>query len=214
MVIKITHKNPIEAKYFIEALASEPKLKIIKLLVDGKSLTATEISNKLNISLSTIIDHLNQLVKANILTTSLIKRRGKLIKTYKLRDYIWSVKIDLRTYVNLLDIEEIENLAREYIERKIQEKGLPIKFNIKELMNYLNLNLDKAYIVLNYLKNEDNVISILEEIFNKKFSESEIPINKLAEKMNIHVYWAYRLAYKLSEDQRYVVKNGKLIKLK
>ncbi len=217
MVVRVSHKNPFEARKVIEALASKPKLEIIKLLIEEGPMTASEISSRLNISLSTIMDHLNHLTSSNILTWKLEKRRGKFIKVYRVRDLIWDIKIDLRLYSTIPDSKMVIELAREYIKRKVEGEGLPIKITAKDIMKTLNLNLNQSLTVLNYLTScEDEITEILAELFNNSSlrDEKEVLIKDLAEKLNIHIYWAYRLAGKLTDSGEYIFKEDRLIRVK
>ena len=216
MTISIGTKNPVKARLILEALSSKPRLNIIKLLLKKDRLSASEIAAETKTSLSTILEHLDLLQAAGLIKSTLEKRGRRRVKTYSIGTKIIELKIDLNTLTEVIDINELRELLKNYIDRKLVGKGLPLKISVRDIVDTLQLeNLKKAIALIDlYNYDEEYIIDILIENFKRKEFGESIDIKELAKKLNIHEYWALRLAHKLSEKKEYTLEGNTLYKIK
>ncbi len=215
MTISIGRNNPVRIRLVLEALSSKPRLNIIKLLIEKGRLTASEISQLTNTSLSTIMEHLELLQAAGLIRWTLTKRGRRKVKLYQLTAKYIDLKIDLNTLVEVTDISSIREQLKRYIELKTEQDKLPLKTNLNDITKTLNLkNMMKAIAILDMFNyDEEYIVGILaEKIKNYKLPET-IEINELAQKMNIHEYWALRLAQRLGETDEYMLTGKTLHKV-
>ncbi len=212
MSLSIGRNNPIWARLVLEALASKPRLNIIKLLIEKGPLTASEISEETGTSLSTIMEHLDILTASGILRWTLVKRGRRRVKQYSLASKMVELKIDLTTLIWAIDIEEKRRLLKRYIYIKMERDGFPLKPTSKDIQEVLGLrDLREAIAILDLInRDEAYVVKVLEEKMEPEIVGDGISIRDLAKKLNIHEYWALLLAQRLSEGKKYILKGNML----
>jgi DNA-binding MarR family transcriptional regulator len=215
MSLSIGRNNPIRARLILEALASKPRLKLIRLILENDKLTASELSELTGISLSTIIEHLDLLCAAGILRWHLVKRGRRRVKQYFLSSRYIELKIDLSTLTEAIDIYEIRELLAKYIVKKIGVSRLPLKTDVRDISNTLELgNMVKAIAILDLFNyDEEYVINVLIGELDRVGEIDNIDVRDLARKLNVHEYWALRVAQKLSESGKYILKDNVLFRV-
>jgi DNA-binding transcriptional ArsR family regulator len=214
MTIIVDRNKPVKARLILEALASRPRIQIIKVLLRHGALSASEISGYIGISLSTVMEHLDILSSAGILVWTLERRVGKPIKKYRVADNNIDLKLDLRKYSVSPNLDDLKRYISEYIDKKTESSVLPLKPTIKDIMETLNIDLELATAVIDYYHlDEEYIIDKLEDHFAYLGDIEAISIKELAEQLRIHEYWALRLAQKLSEKKNYIWKSNMLFKI-
>lgn len=214
MTITVDRNKPIKARLMLEALASRPRIRIIKVLLKYGSLSASEISGHIGISLSTVMEHLDILSSAGILVWTLERRAGKPLKKYRVADINIDLKLNLRKYSVSPNLDDLKKYIAEYIDRKTESSILPLKPTIKDLMETLNIDLELATAVIDYYHlDEEYIIDRLVGRFYDLEGFDAISIKELAGKLRVHEYWALRLAQKLSERKGFMLKSNMLFKV-
>jgi DNA-binding transcriptional ArsR family regulator len=96
------------AENFILTCGSEVRMKIVKVLIDKKEMTSSQIAKYIDIPVTTMIRHISTLQKNGIIYVS---RRDKLQIFYRLNDKLLRrIKIDIdNMFSNILNIERKVN---------------------------------------------------------------------------------------------------------
>ncbi len=193
----------IKARRVIEALCSGPKLQILKMLIEyGGGLTATDVAKKLGVKLSTALTHLEDLVNAGLLTVS-TEGSGRIIKKYYVSDSEVMIKINLKELLGIEtcevpkelteEEEELRALAMEYvrIKRSRRRSKLPLRPKVRDVATVLNLSIDKAIEIVNYINtHQDEIVNELcpevQEILRRAGS---MKVKDIADELKVHPYW-------------------------
>jgi DNA-binding transcriptional ArsR family regulator len=210
----IDRNKPVKARLILEALASRPRLNIVNTLISKGPLSASEISNNIGISLSTIMDHLKILNSSGILRWKFEKRGGKPVKVYSVDDIFIELKIDLRKLSSLPDFSRLGDLVRDYIDKKLSSSGLPLELSARDIMRTLDVDMDMAISILDYIHiDEDCILDVLRDRFLSMDIGDSVSLDDLSGGLNIHSYWALKLAIRLGEEDGFIFKDGRLYRV-
>ncbi len=193
----IPSKRPLLAKRVLDVLTSGPKLSIMKLLLEKGSLSAKEIANELNLKLSTVLNHLNDLVKAGLVHISIEKQDSRTIKKYHLISKKIRIELDLETFLHLEkyareeELKEFEDLVYRYIELKCSQSKLPLSITVKDVVSVLGIDMNTAIGVVDFINSyTDRVIEyIANKVFEYLKKNRESSIDTISRDLRIHEYW-------------------------
>jgi len=202
-------EDPTTALKLFEALSSRAKIRILKVIVEKKRVTAKEVAEELGLKLPTVLEHLRDLVEAGVLTVEESTRGGRRTKVYRLRSEKLVIKLDL---VKLVEIEKnlLENLLEMYL--KLRAYGYRIKLNpsIYEIRKILGVDEETAKSFLSYLRTRiDYVVEkLIGELLEKNVNE--ISIAQIVDILGVDHSLAALVATKMIEKGIAVAERGRI----
>ncbi len=212
-------KDQSKVRKILDVLCSGPKLEILRMLIDEGSLSASDIAKKLGIKLSTVLNHLSDLVDAGLVGVKSEGIRG--VKKYFLISNLVKLELDIKRLVagpeSSIKIErtedsEIESLALEYvrIKRSHRRGKLPLRPKVRDVMSTLGVDVDTAIRVVDYINTHHDKIAdaLINEVIDVVKGRGEINVRELAEKLKVHPYWAVMCIEKLVRKGVLKFKNG------
>ncbi len=188
------------------------------LLESGREgLSPSELAEKMNLKIPTVMSHLETLEKIGVVRFELRKMpRGRPLKKYRVIDSVLTIDIDLEALVKIPSWDELDNKMYEYISRKKETSRLPLRFSVEDIAETMNFSLKEAIILLDYLNMKtDQIVGFLVSEALEKFKGREIfEIEEISNELNIHEYWAAKVASRLASTGMFELKEGKLKRVK
>ncbi len=198
MVNEIGKNEPLRAKLAMEALSDEKRLEIIQVILQGgsKGLTASQISQAVRITVPTVLHHLALLAGADLIRFKYVRLDtvGREVKHWYVVDPLVYLQLDLETFSLIRSIENVRDLAMQYIVKQTG-KGLlppPEGFRVAEIRNALQIDSRVAEVVFDWLQeNTESIAGHLSLMARKLFkSLPKITIMELEKKLKISGPWA------------------------
>ena len=218
----IPEDRQLIVRRIINVLNSGPKLEILKILSEGKPLTASELAEKLKVKISTVLSHLEDLVNAGLVKVETESTGGRVTKKYSLisNKIVLTINIHALTRIEEVGVEEyereMENLALQYLKAKREKrKGeFPLTIRVRDVAKTLGVSIDEAVKVVDYINTHpeviiDNISYELLEIIRKSKTAT---VRELADKLKVHPYWVVMAAKKLT-SQGLVVFEENIVKV-
>ncbi len=207
----------------LEVFCSGPKIQILKILLESDWLTATDISRKLGIKLSTTLSHLESLVSAGLISVRVENVGNRTIKKYGVRSKKLLIELDLEKIVAPKPIgehveiprPELEALILEYINIKRSRRSkIPVRFKVRDVAKTLGVNVDTAIEIVNYANTHQNrIIELLcNEIIDEIKKNNYISIREAADKLLLHPYWIVSCIQVRGEKKGVILSEGKIIR--
>jgi len=227
MVERVMIDDQGRVRWLINALCSGPKLQILKMLLADGPLTASEISRRLGIKLSTTLNHLEGLLAAGLLKVE-VGGRNRVIKKYAVTAPRIEAVIDLRalllpppcmttatstTHQAIEVDQELEALALEYINAKRRSKRakLQIRPKVRDIASTLGVDVDTAIEVARYINtNQRRLAKVLHEDVLQTLRErgGKASIRELADVLRVHPYWIVLCVSELSSEGKADIREG------
>ena len=208
--IVIPEDRQLVVRRIISVLNSGPKLEILKILSEGKPLTASELAEKLKVKISTVLSHLEDLVNAGLVKVETESIGGRVIKKYNLisNKIVLTVNIHALTHIEEVGVEEyekeMENLVLRYLKAKREKrKGeFPLTIKVRDVAKTLGISIDEAIRVVDYINTHPEVIigSISYELLEIIRRNKKATVRELADKLKVHPYWVVMAAKKLTSQ--------------
>lgn len=214
-------------RWLIDALCSGPKLQILKMLLTEGPLTASEISKRLGIKLSTTLNHLEGLLAAGLLKVE-VSGKNRIIKKYAVTAPQVEAVIDLKALLlpppcvptaappapQAAGVDaELEALALEYINAKRRSKRakLQIRPKVRDIASTLGVDVDTAIEVARYINtHQRRLAKVLRDDVLKALQErgGKASVKELADALRVHPYWIVLCASELSNEGVAEIREG------
>ncbi len=214
-------------RWLIDALCSGPKLQILRMLLAEGPLTASEISRRLGVKLSTTLNHLEGLLAAGLLKVE-VSGKNKIIKKYMVTAPQVEAVIDLKALLlpppcvpatapptpqEVSVDSELEALALEYINTKRRSKRakLQIRPKVRDIASTLGVDIDTAIEVARYINtHQRSLAKVLREDLLKALQErgGKASVKELADRLRVHPYWVVLCVSELSNKGRAEIREG------
>lgn len=210
----VPYTRPVEAKMLINALGGSTRLKIMRLLLETPTgLSASEIAEKLGISLPTILTHLSILASSGLISWVYVGRGRRYIRLYKVSEDKLVLNIDLRVFTTIPNIEDLDKTLQDYIQLSRKMDVLKASPSLEDIRKLLNVSVNEAFILLDYFRlSEDKIVeSLTQEALKILEKRDQISIDELCEIMRIHEYWAVQVARRL-EEMEYCILEGRILR--
>jgi len=196
MVNQIGKNEPLKAKRVMEAVSDEKRLEIIHVLLKSGQLTASQISQAVQITVPTVLHHLALLAGAEIIRFKYVKLDtvGREVKHWYVVDPIIYLQLDLETLSLIRSWENIQNLALQYIIAE-RAKGFltpPQGFRVGDIREVLRVDSRVAEVVFDWLmENTEEIAMHLALDARKLFEDLPLISNEdLMKKLHIEQQWA------------------------
>jgi len=190
--LRIPATRPLAARRVIQALASDAKLRLLRLLSRGPS-SPSAMAKELNMALSVVTEHLRDLERAGIVRTAGYSKegRGRPAKLYSLSSRRITLEIDLPLYASVGSEDDVLSLAIEYIRKKISGAGLPASPAALDIAETLGVDVKVGAVVLDALREpKREVLDFLGDAILRELKPDEwLSAEDLAEKLNMDKYW-------------------------
>ncbi len=201
----------------MNVLANENRLLIIKFITESKEgVSASEIAEKLNLKISTVMSHLEQMESVGLIRFDW-KRigRGRPLKKYKLVDNYVTIDLDLAALARIPNKEELEEKIFTYISLKRKRDTLPVSLTVEDIIKTLNVDAKTALVLLDYLTEKKNEVAkmLASEVLEKFKNKKVVEIEKIARELKVHEYWAAKTASYLESKGLYKVREGKICRI-
>ncbi len=220
--------DQVRVRWLINALCSGPKLQILKMLLTEGPLTASEISRRLGIKLSTTLNHLEGLLAAGLLKVE-VSGRNRIIKKYVVTAPQVEAVIDLKALLlpppcvpaatpppQATEVDaELEALALEYVNAKRRGKRtkLQIRPKVRDIASTLSVDVDTAIEVARYINtHQRRLAKVLRHDIIKALQErgGKASVRELANSLRVHPYWVVLCVNELSNEGRAEIREGKI----
>ncbi|HDN82108.1 MAG TPA: ArsR family transcriptional regulator [Methanomicrobia archaeon] len=216
-MVSISKRDTLKAMAVLYSLTNETRLKIIELLLRRYriGMTPSAIAKVLNLSLPTVTKHLEILEEAGIVNY-IYTRGGTPSKLYKITDLYITVQIDLSKFVKAFNRAELERLAANYIQKKM-DTNLPKDITIEDIKDTLKTDQDTAYVVYEYIneKKKDLIVkpisSMILDIMEKKNKKS-ISIDELKE-IKADEFWIESACKYIQSKGIYTYRDRELVRV-
>ncbi len=208
----ITRARILRAKKVLDALTSETKLRILKIIMERPS-SASDIAKELGYTLPAVTSHLKDLEEAGLIR--LVERRkgrGRPAKLYSLSTKRVTIDIDLESFLELSSTDNLEELAKRYVEWKL-ENGLN-GISSREISKMLNVPRSVAIAIVDLLNQRQELIT--EPLKDKCLSligEDWISISELSENLKVDRKWLNMALKEMEEEGLVEVRRGKVRKV-
>ncbi|MFQ6125080.1 MAG: winged helix-turn-helix domain-containing protein [Candidatus Heimdallarchaeota archaeon] len=196
MVNQIGKNEPLKAKRVMEAVSDEKRLEIIHVLLKNGQMTASQISQAVQITVPTVLHHLALLAGAEIIQFKYVKLDsvGREVKHWYVVDPLIYLQLDLETFSLIRSWENIQDLALQYInaERTKQLLPPPGGFRIGDIKEALRADSRVAEVVFDWLMENTEEIAMHLALIARKLFEGLplISIDDLMKKLHIEQEWA------------------------
>ncbi len=210
--MRIPSNRPVLARRVMQALASDAKLRLIRVLARGPTSPAS-MARELNMALSVVTEHLRDLEAAGLVRTAGYARvgRGRPAKLYVLSTERVVIEVDLPLYAEAGSEDRIISMALEYVRRKMEGPGLPASPSALDIAETLGIGVKLAAIVLGYVRtSSDEVMDLLEGSLLSVLGDGEADVGELAERLNVDRYWVVAAVRRLSERGLVAVRGGRV----
>ncbi len=226
MAERVRIDNQGRVRWLIDALCSGPKLQILKMLLAEGPLTASEISRRLGIKLSTTLNHLEGLLAAGLLKVE-VSGKNRIIKKYAVTASQVEAVIDLKALLlpppcvpaaapapQAAGVDaELEALALEYINAKRRSKRakLQIRPKVRDIASTLGVDIDTAIEVARYINtHQRRLAKMLTGDILKALQErgGRASVKELADSLKVHPYWVVLCVNELSRENRARISEG------
>ncbi len=205
----ITRARILRAKKVLDALTSETKLQILRIIMRKPS-SASDIAKELGYTLPAVTSHLKDLEEAGLIR--LVERRrgrGRPAKLYSLSTKRVTVDIDLESFLELSSVRDLESLARKYVELKL-ERGLD-QISSKDISSVLEVPKSVALAVLDLLnEKQEIIIDPLKERCLDAIGHNWTSIAELSRKMKVDRKWLNRALRELEEEGFVEIEKGRV----
>ncbi len=205
----ITRARILRAKKVLDALTSETKLQILRIIMRKPS-SASDIAKELGYTLPAVTSHLKDLEEAGLIR--LVERRrgrGRPAKLYSLSTKRVTVDIDLESFLELSSVGDLESLARKYVELKL-EMGLD-QISSKDISSVLEVPKSVALAVLDLLnEKQEIIIDPLKERCLDAIGHNWTSIAELSRKMKVDRKWLNRALRELEEEGFVEIEKGRV----
>lgn len=193
----VNRNQPIKAYQIMEAIMEETRLTIIRLLLERKQLTLTEIQKELGKTLATLQFHMNILERAGLVGWKLVKKGKRKLKAYFVRDSLINVNIDIHEFSIANPPRKLKSYVYELAEKIFGEK-IPRTLSAELISNKLHIDIHLAVAVKDYIETypEDFVDALLEVLEKNNVSLEPDPY-AVEEKWKIDAYWGIKILKKL-----------------
>lgn len=196
MVNQIGKNEPLKAKRVMEAVSDEKRLEIIHVLLKSGQLTASQISQAVQITVPTVLHHLALLAGAEIIRFKYVKLDtvGREVKHWYVVDPLIYLQLDLETFSLIRSWENIQNLALQYIIAE-RAKGFltpPQGFRVGDIREVLRVDSRVAEVVFDWLMENTEEIAMHLALDARKLFEG-LPLisnEDLMKKLHIEQQWA------------------------
>ncbi len=211
--MRIPSNRPLVARRVMQALSSDAKLRLLRILARGPASPAS-MARELNMALSVVTEHLRDLEAAGLVRTAGYARvgRGRPAKLYALSSPRVVIEVDLPLYAEVGSEERIASLALEYVRRKMAGPGLPASPSALDIAETLGIDVKLASIVLGYVKpSSGEVMDVLEGSVMEALEErGEADVGELADALNVDRYWVVTALKRLAEKGLVEVRGGRV----
>ena len=174
-MVTISKNRPLDAKFLLDTIQDKTRKSIIRFLIDNSrfGLTAGELNKLLDVSLPTILSHMEILTGSGLVRFEWKKRRGKMVRVYNIVDAILTVQIDLESFVRIPPRSALQELAMSYID-KARETTLPKRILVEDVAKVLECDHKTAVIVFDYMKStKEDIVKYLSSHALKEFEAME-----------------------------------------
>ncbi len=213
--------DPLKVRRLLEVFCSGPKTQILKILLENGWLTATDISRKLGIKLSTTLSHLETLVSTGLVSVRVDSIGNRIIKRYGISSRKLVIKLDLEEIVSPKQVEkleekerpELEALVLEYIRVKRSRKSkIPVRFKVRDVAKVLGVDVETAIDIVNYVNTRQHRIADLlcNEILDEIRENNYTSIREVADKLLLHPYWVVTCIQLRGKEKGVTVNDGKI----
>lgn len=196
MVNQIGKNEPLKAKRVMEAVSDEKRLEIIHVLLKSGQLTASQISQAVQITVPTVLHHLALLAGAEIIRFKYVKLDtvGREVKHWHVVDPLIYIQLDLETFSLIRSWENIQDLAIQYINAE-RGKGFlppPQGFRVGDIRESLRVDSRVAEVVFDWLMENTEEIAMHLALDARKLFEGIplISMEDLMKKLQIEQQWA------------------------
>ncbi|MFQ5821121.1 MAG: winged helix-turn-helix domain-containing protein [Candidatus Heimdallarchaeota archaeon] len=196
MVNQIGKNEPLKAKRVMEAVSDEKRLEIIHVLLKSGQLTASQISQAVQITVPTVLHHLALLAGAEIIRFNYVKLDtvGREVKHWSVVDPLIYLQLDLETFSLIRSWENIQDLAIQYINTE-RGKGFlppPQGFRVGDIRENLRVDSRVAEVVFDWLMENTEEIAMHLSLDARKLFEGIplISMEDLMKKLQIEQEWA------------------------
>ncbi|MFX0200711.1 MAG: winged helix-turn-helix domain-containing protein [Candidatus Hodarchaeota archaeon] len=203
MVNQIGKNEPLKAKRVMEAVSDEKRLEIIHVLLKSGQLTASQISQAVEITVPTVLHHLALLAGAEIIRFKyvILDSVGREVKHWYVVDPLIYLQLDLETFSLIRSWENIRDLALQYINSE-RAKGLlphPTGFRVGDIREVLRVDSRVAEVVFDWLMENTEEIAIHLALNTRKLFKDLplINIEDLMKKLHIDHEWAIKVLNQL-----------------
>jgi len=127
--------------------------------------------------------------------------KGRSVKAYSLVDSKLTVQLDLDAFTRLPSRQELLELLHRYVEASIKRGGLPAKPSVDDVAEVLGVDRRLAVAVVDValMSEEEMVGHLSSKAMEALQGLDEVDVKELASRLNVHEYWAVRVARKLEE---------------
>ncbi len=208
----ITRARILRAKKVLDALTSETKLRILKIIMEKPS-SASDIAKELGYTLPAVTSHLRDLEEAGLIR--LVERRkgkGRPAKLYSLSTKRVTIDIDLESFLELSSADNLEELASRYVEWKL-DNGLN-GISSREISKVLNVPRSVAIAIVDLLNQRPElIIEPLKKRCLSQIDEGWTPISELSENLKVDRKWLNMALKEMEEEGLVEIRRGKVRKV-
>ena len=216
---KTVVRDQLRVKRLLEVFCSGPKTQILKILLENECLTATDVSRRLGVKLSTTLSHLESLVSAGLVSIRVESIGGRSIKKYCIESKKMIIELDLEEIVAPKPVEEsketlkpeLEALILEYINIKRQRRSkIPVRFKVRDVARTLGIDIDTAIEIVNYMNTrQDRIAELLcNEILDEIKKNNYTSIREASDKLLLHPYWIVSCIHMIGEEKGVILRDG------
>lgn len=200
------------AKKILDALSSDSKLRILRSILK-KPASATDLANEFGLTLPAITSHLRDLEEAGLIRMIEERRdRGRPAKLYALVRRRISLEIDLEALLELPDEEDLEELVRDYIRRKVEKGGLR-KIAVSDVIRTLGISRIAAAAVVEALNSDPRpLVKAVAEKVMENLSDEKTTL-ELSRELNVDRWWISKAVELLSDEGLVEVRAGRVRRL-
>ncbi len=211
---RVPFNRPVEAKRILNALSAESRVRMLASMVENRrGMTATELSERMNMALSTTVQHLDILTSTGLVKWTLIKGKRGFVKLYRAPSRRISLNIDISLLSKVPPMNVLDKRLREFMDRIREEKKLPPNPSVEDVRRFLDVKEDEAVIYLDFFNQaEDKILDKLSEEF-KKLEKREYTVKELSDVLRVDEYWVVRLTRRLEEEGVAIVERDRIVLL-
>ncbi len=209
--MRIPSNRPLAARRVMQALSSDAKLRLLRVLARGPASPAS-MARELDMALSVVTEHLRDLEAAGLVRTAGYARvgRGRPAKLYALSSPRVVIEVDLPLYAEVGSEDRVASLALEYVRRKMEGPGLPASPSALDIAETLGIDVKLASIVLGYVRpTSEDLMGILEgSVMDVLRERGGADVGELSDSLNVDRYWIVAALKRLSEKGLIEIRRG------
>ena len=193
----------------LNALSSRAKLRVLRILYEKGGATAKEIAEELGVKIPTVLEHLQELVAAGVVTVDEVARGGRRTKVYRLRARRVVIEVDLASYTER-ERAILEELLKRYL--NLRHYGYRVRAypSIREVKRLLGVDEDTAKLLVSHIRSRVEQIAdtLVEELLEMDIEE--LNVAKIVELLRVDHSLAAMVATRMIERGIATAERGRI----